>query len=482
VVALWLLACSPRATTRELVWVQQIGADFHDTVAGVDIASDGDILVGGGFGQTVEFGVDAEGNPVKRTACGNNYYDDAFVAKYAPDGTVRWVATLSSCDMSRTQAIAATPTGGVVAAGFFNHSLEVDGVVLVNAGARELASQGWVASWSAAGDLEWIAAGYAENFDATGVATSPDGTVFVAGSTVAVAELQFTNGLHAPTRFPTDLYQAGTDSFLAAFEADGSGRWLRMFGTAGRDTPGEVAVSGDVVAVAHWPTSGPMVFEPDRPDGTMQSTGSSISTWDAEGGRFRSATGIGEPTSSLTVGVAAAGDDLLVSVTLGVANRNYGSSGLTWRAPPAHGLVTTWTTGTLEWNANALLDSTPPAATGSVEAHWIDARSDGWSVLSGYLGGEVVLATVPPRAIRGPANGGDGFVGLLSPDLRLAWATWMPGPQVEEVRAALAPDGAIAVVGSFQQSITLEPGTDRETTLSGDNDAFVAYFAPGGAE
>ncbi len=31
-------------------------------------------------------------------------------------------------------------------------------------------------------------------------------------------------------------------------------------------------------------------------------------------------------------------------------------------------------------------------------------------------------------------------------------------------------------------SITLEPGTERETKLSGENDAFIAYFAPAGAK
>ena len=69
--------------------------------------------------------------------------------------------------------------------------------------------------------------------------------------------------------------------------------------------------------------------------------------------------------------------------------------------------------------------------------------------------------------------------GGVAGDVRDPWsANWLPGPGVERVRAALADDGSIAVIGAVDE-ITLEPGTVREVTIHGaQKDGFIAYFTP----
>ncbi len=326
-------------------------------------------------------------------------------------------------------------------------------------------------------------AGYGDDLSALGIATAPDGGVFVSGRVESTTgAIQFTNGLEGAMRFPpADPREVDSDGFLAAFEADGSARWLRVFGTAGSDTPAEVTVAGDIVALAHWPSIGPMIFDAEQPGGTLEMTGSAISTWDAKDGTFREATSIGTPTSALTVGVAAGGTDRLISVTEGVRDRTYGEGDgqITWSGALTHGLVTAWSASGLAWQANQLLDTNP--AGGAVRGYWVDARHDGWSVTSGFVAGEATFATSPPRTVPAASvgtSGGDGFVGLVDPSFALQCAYWMPGPDVEDVRAALDEAGGIAVVGDFTHSITFEPGTPREVTLTGESDGFVAYFAP----
>lgn len=169
----------------------------------------------------------------------------------------------------------------------------------------------------------------------------------------------------------------------------------------------------------------------------------------------------------------------VVSGTLGVKGTVFGegSSTLSWEDPLAHGVVTRWDAGDFSWQAHALLDDDPTPGTGSATPHWLDQNAASWTVASGWLGGPIRFPTDPPQLATPTGSGGDGYVGLLDPDLSTQCAWWMPGPDVEDVRAAIDDQGRIAVVGSFYE-ITLEPGTPRERKLTGPGDGFVAWFAP----
>ena len=170
-----------------------------------------------------------------------------------------------------------------------------------------------------------------------------------------------------------------------------------------------------------------------------------------------------------------------MAATWAARNQTYGegADALTWTDPLAHGLVTSLSASGLAWQGQSLLDSDPEYGTDSVRPEWMDARRDGWAVTSGYMGLPVTFATPVPRTIQGEAaGGGDGFVGLIDAELALQCAYWLPGPGVERVRAVLADDGSIAVIGAVDE-ITLEPGTVREVTIHGaQKDGFIAYFTP----
>ena len=124
-------------------------------------------------------------------------------------------------------------------------------------------------------------------------------------------------------------------------------------------------------------------------------------------------------------------------------------------------------------------DVDPAHGTNSVQPEWIDARPSGWAAVSGYLSTPLTLNTTPPTDIAASTEAlGDGFFGLLDPDLALRCAYWLPGPGFEQVRAALDDKGGIAVTGAVDE-ITLEVGTPREITIHGkQKDGFIAYFAP----
>src|SRR5262245_53362919 len=63
-------------------WWRQVGGAEGDDVHDVAASVDGDVLVTGGFRATVDFG----DGPATVSVL-----EDAFVAKYAADGTLRWM-------------------------------------------------------------------------------------------------------------------------------------------------------------------------------------------------------------------------------------------------------------------------------------------------------------------------------------------------------------------------------------------------------
>lgn len=260
----------PSFACPELQWVQQLGSPGVERAWAVDIASDGDILVGGAFAGPVRFGVDAAGAEVSLEPACNSVLDDGFVARYAPDGSVRWAVSVGGCAWSRTEALVATTDGGVVAAGWFGTAVEVGGVSYANPSPEyEGANQVWVAKWSAAGALEWFVPGYIDFLSSvSSVAVGPDGQVAVAGFFISTTGLTFPDGRNAPMVFPgaTQL-ESNYDAFLFALDRSGAVLWVTSFGNARQDYPGQVAIAADRVVVAHDLTTGDLVFDPSRPDG-----------------------------------------------------------------------------------------------------------------------------------------------------------------------------------------------------------------------
>ena len=204
-----------------LAWVARAGGTQRDRGQAIATLPDGSAVVTGEFKEDATFG---SGEPTESTLTSAGY-DDIFVAKYNPDGTVAWARRAGGAygplggDVG--QAIATLPDGGALVTGFFQATAtfgpgEPNETTLTSGGQRDV----FVARYNPDGTLVWAErAGGTASDRATGIASLGDGGVLVTGDFgyMQVPGYTATFGPGEPNE--TTLTSAGyEDIFLARFE------------------------------------------------------------------------------------------------------------------------------------------------------------------------------------------------------------------------------------------------------------------------
>lgn len=200
----------------QLVWVRQLGSAEWDYAR--DVATDrfGDVTI---TGYTLG-DIDGDG-----TIPGGN---DIFVARYASDGTRKWVAHTGTPGDDQAWDLAVDDAGYTVVAARTDNAFAGS----TNAGLVDYA----VLRYTPQGELAWASqAGTAADDIGRSIAAAPDGTAFLVGYTTGAVEQGVT--------------PAGqNDMFVARFETDGARTWVRQRGGTGEDFAHDVTVDpeGDV--------------------------------------------------------------------------------------------------------------------------------------------------------------------------------------------------------------------------------------------
>ncbi|TGE22243.1 T9SS type A sorting domain-containing protein [Hymenobacter aquaticus] len=211
-------------------WVRQAsstGPEPYSTPnTGWSVAVDaaGNSYVGGSVsGATVQFG----------SRSFSNRQNQAFVASYSPQGTVRWVnvwsAPAGSEGRSAVRATAVDASGNCYVGGNFSASLVVNGTSLQPADAN---SNLFLLRFSTSqGQLQWAKApaGYG---DGRNVATDAAGKIYFAESFSGAATFGAT----------TLTSTGGTDIFLTRYNAQGQSEWATALGGPNYDFATDIAV------------------------------------------------------------------------------------------------------------------------------------------------------------------------------------------------------------------------------------------------
>lgn len=233
----WSIFIAKYGSANQFLWVKALGNLDYSAAQSVAIDSSNNIVVGGYFAQTVNFG----GGPL--TAMGAY---DVFVAKFSPDGTHLWSKKYggSGTDGLIGMPLALDANNNVLLATPLGFTLTADfgGITVTNAGATDLV----ISKITAAGTTLWAKRYGNDNGEAAhGLAVDQAGDLFVTG------ELQGQNtdlggGLRTAT---------GTiNIFLAKYSgANGSHVWSKVFGVTGNNygyaaaaspTTGNVVMTG----------------------------------------------------------------------------------------------------------------------------------------------------------------------------------------------------------------------------------------------
>ena len=183
------------------VWTRQFGGGGGESAASVRIDHAGNAYVVGGTRAALP----------GQTNIGDF---DSFIVKFDPAGNTVWVRQFGTKVEDYALTVALDRDQNPIVAG------ETSGRLAGAAAAGGL--DAFVRQYNAAGDVVWTRQ-FGSAFDeyAVGSAISPDGDVFIVGSTGGA--------------LPGHKSAGEADAFIVGFDAQGIGLWSRQFGTSGVD-------------------------------------------------------------------------------------------------------------------------------------------------------------------------------------------------------------------------------------------------------
>jgi hypothetical protein len=182
-----------------VAWVRQLGTPLYDYSRDVAVDPQGNATIAGY----------TAGNMTGP----NSGINDIFVARYAPDGTLLWVAQVGGPGDDQAWDLAVDDAGNTVIA------VQTTGALpgQTSAGGQDYA----IVRYKPDGSLDWIRqVGTAADDFGHSVTVTPDGISYLVGYTTGA--LVGTNA-------------GGLDLFVARYEIDGTRTWIRQRGGAGDD-------------------------------------------------------------------------------------------------------------------------------------------------------------------------------------------------------------------------------------------------------
>ena len=221
-----------------LLWARRAGGSGADRAYAVTSAAGNGVFVGGVFRDRAVFGP-GEAAETELLALDEA---DAFVARYASDGSLLWVRAAAGAGDQRVTAVQALADGSVVATGYFQ-----DEIVFAAGTAQELRlgtsgrKDAFLVRYDSAGALLWAQA-LAGSGEESGLALAAalDGGFAVAGAFAVSLVL----GADSPER--TELFaMGGSDVLFARYAADGTLIWARSDGGLGDDAAVSLAALAD---------------------------------------------------------------------------------------------------------------------------------------------------------------------------------------------------------------------------------------------
>jgi hypothetical protein len=235
-----------------LLWARRAGSASSDVATSVVVDSAGNVIVGGSFSATANFG----GSNLT-----SNGSTDAFVWKLDGAGNTVWARAFGGTAVDEVTSVDVQPNGDVVLTGYFSSTVDFD----PGPGTQNLTSAGstdvFVTRMSSTGNLAWVRRIGGTGPDrGAGIHVTDAGHITLTGSFSNTVD--FNPGVGVDNRTSA----GSTDLFITQFGANGNYRWTRTEGSplADRgtdvtsDAEGNVYAtgtrSGDVVVVLLSPT------------------------------------------------------------------------------------------------------------------------------------------------------------------------------------------------------------------------------------
>lgn len=224
----------------------------YDDVGGSDVATCikkdnlGNVYVCGSFNGIVDFDPSLTASYLK-----TNGYDDGFIAKYSPLGSLLWAKSIGGKLMDNTNALTLDNAGNCYVTGWFNDTCRFDQAIpsatisAMGGGGDDI----YIAKFDNNGNYIWSKAMGGNSLD-RGITIAFDNVnnIFVSGVYSGTADLD-------PTPALLNTLSAGDwDIFISKFDLNGNFIFSKHIGGSAYDEPGSIAVdnNGDVVLTGEF--------------------------------------------------------------------------------------------------------------------------------------------------------------------------------------------------------------------------------------
>ncbi|MBW2524623.1 MAG: hypothetical protein JRI23_10630 [Deltaproteobacteria bacterium] len=212
-------------------WSLRFGGDGEDNAAAVAVVGDDSIVLGGDFGQSIDFG----GPTLQR---GFTIGCDGFVAMLDGDGAHQFTYHLTGDEDERVEDIAVSSSNGIIVGGWYQFQLTDpdDTFDWGTWGSDEV----FLLGLNTAGALQWRRRGEQGGLmrRATAVASGATVPVVATGYFAGTVEI-------ADDQLVVETNQGPDDGFVGIFDAVGGSVGAEDFGVGGYQRPQDVTVLSD---------------------------------------------------------------------------------------------------------------------------------------------------------------------------------------------------------------------------------------------
>jgi hypothetical protein len=450
----------------------RLGSSQPEEGRGIAYTGDG-MVVATWFAGRVDFDQAASVN--SKTSFGAQ---DIGVAKYALDGTFQWVVQIGGSGGDVPYAVAATPDGGAVVAGYGSGGGQCGGV-LAGPGGRDIL----LARIGPSGTCLWgLLIGGTGDDEARALAVDTDGSIVVAGLFRGTADFDPTGGAALL------VSRGGSDAFVARYTSDGQFVSVSQGGGAEDDLfhAVHIGASGDVIAAGEL--RGTATFGSSLAPLVLQSVGGAdivVARYTALGGLRWAFRAGGTQEDRATAISEDPNEDLLVAGTFeGVADLDPG---------PGSSLVVS------QGGSDIFLALYEPVA-----GDWDGLTrvlggmgAEGVTGLARHISGRILLTGSFQQTVdfdpgpgaklvtaRGTGGAGDLFVYAFSSQGDFAWVVpvggVLGGDGLQSIAYGLALDDLASVwtVGRFYGRADFDPSDQAlELTAVGESDGWVARYS-----
>ncbi|MCX6647279.1 MAG: hypothetical protein NTY09_13115 [bacterium] len=261
-----------------LAWAKQAGVSSWYGITGITTLSDNSTVVTGEFFNETTFGP-GEPNETVLIPAG---FNDIFIARYNPNGTLAWAKRAGGPGFDVGSAITALSDNSTVVTGYFRASPtfgsgEPNETILTSTGEYDI----FIARYNPDGTLAWVKQAGGPDYDVGSAITAlSDNSTVVTGKFSGSA----TFGPGEPNQ--TVLSSAGDqDIFIARYNPDGTLAWVKQAGGPGNDYGIGITTLSDNSIVVTGMFGDSATFGPGEPNQTALT---SDGNWDTFIARYNS--------------------------------------------------------------------------------------------------------------------------------------------------------------------------------------------------